>query len=312
MIFNYSGAVGLLGALKSKSLKEEHLNKVKDKDIKTCTEILKFYLPENKLPSTLLELEHSLNLGYIKRITKLLRFLKGKAFLALKSLLFEYEIFNLKLLMRSIYYNLSLEEVKSIFYFGIPFLIFKRFPSQISTYKDIEHFLKKTQFLKEIFEEAFKAFQHYKDIFFFEVHLDIRFLRFLKEVANFLRDKGSFILENYVDFMSLIWALRFKFFQNRDKAQIYKFFSQILNEKILSKILEVVNLDEALNLIEENFKEKIFESSDFERDLKEYFFSNFLKKRELNLFCSVPFLMYALKQKYFLERLIFILNSKQS
>ncbi len=311
-MFSYSGAIGVLGALRKRSLKEEDLFTIEKKSLKASIEHLKFYFPlQTSSLKTLSEVEHLLNLGFIERITKLLRFLKNEAFLVLRSLLFEYDIFNIKLLSRSVHSSLPLERIEKFFYLWSPFLAFRALPQNIKTYQDIERLLRRSFFLKKMFAKALNAFSYHKDIFYFEVSLDMEFLNFLKEISKNLTERGKIILENYMRVNSLIWILRFKFFQNREKTEIYNFFSSVLEKEVLFKILKTDSLFKALEVIENFVKFSLSETEDFEEGLKQYLFSKFLRKREVRIFSSAPFLIYALKQKYILERIIFTLNKKE-
>lgn len=318
MILDYSAACGLLGGLRAKSLKDEYLDQLNEKSFSSLKDFLKDYLEED-YPEVddILHLEKALYISLIKKTGKILRFLGRSPRESLKVFLWEFDLLNLRLLIRIIKFGLEASQYSDMFYWGYPYLIFKdKNPLAFKEFGDLEKFLKKEPPLKKIFTKALRDLDFYKDIFYFDICLDREYLQLLKNLSLRLDKKSSLLTQYFIAIKSIIYALRLKFFQKRDSAQIQSFVWSLplFNEKIFSEIMNVSSLENALSILEKSplfLKFKAEVSLDFEKDMEDIFYRNFLEKRSIDFFTLHPYLSFYLKQRYLIEKMIFIMNSNK-
>jgi len=314
MILDYSAACGVLGGLRRRSLKESDIEQFKEKDAAFLKESLRKYLEEDYPPQDRTDyLERALYVSHLKKTVKLLRFLDVSVSGVLKALLLEFDILNLKLLMRRI--KLKKDVSSDMFYWGYPYLVFKnRTPDSFEEIEDLERYLKREPWTRDIFIKALKDLNFYKDIYHFDICLDREYLKLLQKESLKIERTSSLLIQYFIAVKSLIYALRLKFFQERDLEEIISglCISPFFDEGFFSKVLNAPSLKEGLYLVEKNpifLKFKAELSSNFEEDLRNIFYSRFLRKRGGNVFSLHPYLVFYLSQRYIIEKMIFIINS---
>ncbi len=315
MITDYSAACGLLGGLRRNSFKEDDLSKLEGESPDFIKNLLKSCLGDDYPPKDEIDfLERALYVSCIKKTTKLLRFLAPEAREVLKALILEFDILNLKLLIRRI--KLGTDSGAEMFYWGFPYLAFKDIdPSVFKDIDSLEQYLKKSPFIRGIFTKALGDLKFHKDIFYFDIRLDREYFNLLKNISLGLDRDSSLLIQNFISVRSLIYALRLKFFQGKDSNEIRSVLNiaSISNNDILSHLLSASSLEDALSVIEKRFpflkfREKL--SLDFEEDLTGVFYEQFLKRRGVNFFSMRPYLTFYLSQRYLIERIIFIMNNR--
>ena len=315
MITDYSAACGLLGGLRRNSFKEDDLGKLEEKGPDFIKNLLKSYLGDDYPPKDEIHfLERALYVSCIRKTAKLLRFLAPEAREVLKALLSEFDILNLKLLIRRI--KLGTDSGAEMFYWGFPYLAFKDIDPSI--FKDIDNlgqYLKKSPFIREIFTKALGDLKFHKDIFYFDIRLDREYFNLLKNISLGLDRDSSVLIQNFISIRSLTFALRLKFFQGKDSNEIRSVLSAVSlsNNNILSHLLSASSLEDALSIIEKSFSFLRFKaklSLDFEEDLTGIFYKQFLRRRGVNFFSLHPYLVFYLSQRYLIEKIIFIMNDR--
>jgi len=314
MILDYSAACGVLGGLKRRSLKESDIEQFKEKEAGFLKESLKKYLRDDYPPQDRADyLERALYSSHIKKIVKLLRFLDASVSGVLKALLLEFDILNLKLLMRQI--KLGKVISSDMFYWGYPYLAFKsKDPTSFKEIEDLKKYLKRDPLIRSFFIRALKDLDFYKDIYHFDICLDREYLKLLQKESLKIDRKSSSLIQYFIAIKSLMYALRLKFFQRRDFDEILSTVcvSPFFDKEFLSKMLNAVSLEEALSFIEASrifLKFKAELSSDFEEDLENIFYSQFLQKQGGDIFTLHPYLVFYLRQNYLVEKMIFIINN---
>ncbi len=314
MLLDYSAACGVLGGLKRRSFKESDLEQFKEKGPDFLRESLKNYLKEDYPHQDGVDyLERALYVSHIKKTVKLLRFLDASVSGVLKALLLEFDILNLKLLMRRI--KLGKDAGADMFYWGYPYLVFKsKSPASFKEIEDLNKYLKKEPLIRGVFIKALKDLDFYKDIYHFDICLDREYFKLLQKESLKIDGKSSLLLQYFIAIKSLMYALRLKFFQGIDSDGIRSAVCTppFFDKEFLSKVLNAVSLEEALSLIETSrifskFKAEL--SSDFEEDLENIFYRRFLKKRGFDIFTLHPYLAFYLSQRYLVEKMIFIINN---
>jgi len=312
MITDYSAACGLLGGLRRNSFKEGDLDKLGEKEPESLKDLLKAYLGEDYPSKDEVDsFERALYVSCIKKTVKLLKFLPPEARLVLKTLLSEFDILNLKLLIRQIMLHTDVEA--QLFYWGFPYLAFK--DTDPYAFKDIdalEQYLKKRPVIRGIFIKALSDLKFHKDIFYFDIRLDREYFNLLKNVSLGLDNNSTSLIQHFIAIRLLTYALRLKFFQGRSLQEIRPIMSAFSSFNDTS-FLNASSLEEAISNIEKShifirFKEKL--SLNFEEDLESIFYKQFLRKRGVNFFSVYPYLVFYLSQRYFIEKMIFIINSK--
>lgn len=309
MIINYSSACGVLGALRRNSIKEDELDRIEKKEQSFLKNLLKKYLGQDYPSEEEIDsFERALYLSFIKKIVKLLKFLPPEPSFVLKTLLSEFDILNLKILIRQI--TLNTDRGKELFYWGFPYLAFKDINP--STFKDVdtlEQYLIKRPYIKEIFKKGLDDLNFHKDIFYFDISLDREYFKLLENISTELDEKSKNLIRHFITIKILIYALRLRFFQGKDVKEILSIMGKIspLNKDV--SFLKTSSLQESISVIEKSY---IFEklSLDFEEDIENTFYNQFLKKRGVNFFTLYPYLVFYLNQRYLIEKVIFIINDK--
>lgn len=311
---DYAAAWGVLGGLKRRSFRESDLEEFKGKDPGFLKEVLKNYLEDDYPPREDIEyLERALYISHIKKTIKLLRFLALSVSKVLRILLLEFDILNLKLLIRSIILEINVSS--DMFYWGYPYLVFKsKDPASFKNIEDLKEYLKREPLIKGIFIKAIRDFEFYKDIYHFDICLDKEYFHLLQKESLKIDQASSLLLQYFVAVKSLIYGLRLKFFQERDFPQIQRAVCilPLFDKEFFSTVFKTSSLEEALRQLEESsvfskFKMKL--STNFEEDLGGFFYHRFLKRRSFNIFTLFPYLSFYLRQRYLIEKMIFIINT---
>jgi len=315
MIVDYSAACGLLGGLRRNSFKEDDLDGLGKREAGFLKSLLKSYLGED-YPSKdeVGSLERALYVSCIKKTSRLIKFLAPQAREVLRMLLSEFDILNLKLLIRRI--KIGTDSGTEMFYWGFPYLAFKDIdPSTFKDIDDLKHYLKKSPVIRGIFTKAVSDLKFHKDIFYFDIRLDREYLSALKNISLGLDSSSSSLIQYFIAVRALTYALRLRFFQGREPREIHSAIGGLssLNGDVFSRALDAPSLEDALSVIEKShlfvrFKEKL--SLEFEEDLRNIFYKNFLAKKGVNFFSIYPYLVFYLSQRHFIEKVIFIMNDK--
>jgi len=314
MIFDYTAACGLLGGLRRGSLKEEMIEKIK-RDGSSIKEFLKSYLEEDYPPQEGNEyFERALYISFIKKIGKLLKFLGSEAEEIVKTLLYEFDILNLRLLIRKI--ELKKEVGAEMFYWGGPYLTFKdKCPSSFKDIDELQHYLRRAPLLRRIFLKSFDDFKFHKEIFYFDIRLDKEYFSLLRKKSFGLERDASQLVDYFITIKLLIYALRLKFFQGRDLREIRINLGSLplINDKVFSQVLNASSLEEALSVIEKSSSFLKFRAKfplNFEEGMEGFFYQRFLRRRGINFFSIYPYLSFYLNQRYFIEKMVFIINDR--
>ncbi len=315
MISEYSAACGLLGGLRRNSFKEEEFDEIKQQGREYLVSYLKRYLGDDYPPQEDVSyLERAVYISFIKKAGRLIRFLPPEAAEVIKLLVSEFDIFNLKLLIRRI--ELNTDAGTHMFYWGFPFLAFKDTnPSRFKTIDEVNSYLKRKSHLATVFQKALGDLKFHKDIFYFDLRLDREYLSLLDYITARLDSLSAGVLENFVGVHCLVYALRMKFFQDRESDEVRLLLGGrgCLGKDVLSRILKASSLQEALSIIEKDkafLKFKLQLSPDFEEDMASIFYREFLQRRGVNFFSFHPYLVFYLRQRYLVEKLVFFINQQ--
>ncbi len=315
MIYKYSAACGLLGGLRRNSFKGKEVIDIERQTPEAVRILLKKYL-KSDYPSEekIHYIERALNISFLKKAAKLIKFLDTEAKEVVKTLVSEFDMFNLKLLIRRIHLNTN--EGDDMFYWGFAPLVFKdKNPCDFRDIEELRLYLRRKPILYCAFNRAFENFRFHRDIFYFDFCLDEEYLALLKYTSSSLDYNSRRLLENFISIRVLTFALRLKFFQGRDYEEVRTLLGRhrLLNRGVLSQIMNVSSLEEAIAIIEKNplfSKLRLRFSLNFEEDLDNVFYKQFLKKRGVNFFSMYPYLVFYLSQRYLIEKLVFIVNDR--
>ena len=314
MILDYAGACGILGALRSKSIKEQDLNILEEKNEAYILDFLKDYL-EEKYPPTyeLMFMEKALYELFLERVGKLYKFLGKRPRKILESLVQEFNLLNLSLALR----KLKVEAKEdSLCFLEFSLSVFKnRRLQELFSLEELDKFLIKYPFLRRTFLRALKDLDFYKDLFYFDISLQRSYLENIWELSEDLDKKSSQLLKSFVKVKSLIYSLRLKFFQNRSLEEVRSLLPLYTFSKEALEVLKVSSFNESLDIINSSplfleFRRNI--SWNFEEELHQGFYKTFLEKRGINFFSPFVYLSFYLGQRYLTEKLIFIINNKLS
>jgi vacuolar-type H+-ATPase subunit C/Vma6 len=307
-----SAVIGLLGALKDRGLNAHKYEYLKGIDYQSIVNFLtsSFILSEYRddLKEDLDSLEYFLRLSYLRSCSKFLRFLSGNYEEFLKTFLREYDIYNLKIIMRSILLGGAYPQKL----YRFPFSLFYHQGPQFNSIDEVLKFLRKEKEYKNMVEDSFQEYKRRGEYFYFELQMDKLWLDLLTECACRL-DKEIFTkLEKWLAVIYILWALRLYHLQGRNKQDILAIIdlnNPYLDREILEAVLDSSSLENALNIIASKYG--IQELEDWESSLNNLFFQSEIEgKIEVGVFSLLPVFKFVFQQRYYVENIIYLLNQK--
>ena len=185
MMYKYSAACGLLGGLRRNSFKGKEVIDIESQTPEAVRILLKEYLKSDYPREEKVNyIERALYVSLIKKAGKFLKFLDAKTKEVIKILVSEFDIFNLKLLIRRI--QLNTDDGADMFYWGFTHLAFKdRDPCSIKNIEELRSYLRKKPILYQIFNKSFENFKFHRDIFYFDFFLDGEYLDLLRYISSY-------------------------------------------------------------------------------------------------------------------------------
>ena len=314
-MITYASSWAVLGALKSKLLNKEVISSLeKTKDFNQALRILTPYLeyiPSSPSPKNI---EHSLNIKYIKSIVKILRFLREDFYIILLLFIKEFDLFTFKVISKSIFYKKEID--RSLLYLDLPFLFFSsKMIDSISTLPDLIQICTKDKLLRKIYLQAFEELNKDKNFFRFSSYLDREYLRLINNNLIYLDNETKRILKYYIEINILIWIIRLKFIHKEKYPYFYiiedKSFSYY---QILRKILESKSVKEALSFLEEELlrkykKTQTLQEDNFSQILKDNLYHFCVSKKKPVFYSPLPYICFFLNQKILLQKTFYLINS---
>ncbi len=313
MPFLNSAPIGLLGALKDKGLNASKYKYLKNLDYKDIVDFLlsDYILQEyrDRVENNLESLEFFLRLTYLKTTSKFLRFTKGPEHEFLKIFLREYDIYNLKIIIRAII--LGGERSEQIYQF--PFSIFYKNLPPFNTVNEILNFLRKEKEFRDIVDAGLQEYKKRQEYFYFEVKMDKLWLQLLKSYSQQLGNEVYSKVQRWLAVIYILWALRLIHIHNRDKQEVLAqldLSNQYLNKKLVNSILNASDLKEALEVVSIHFDVPEMEFN-WETTINDLFFNREIESKfGFGVFSFFPIFRFVFQQRYYTENIIYLLNEK--
>lgn len=309
-----SAVVGLLGALKDRGLNAHKYEYLKGIDYQSIVNFLtsSFILPEYRddLEESLDSLEYFLRLSYLRSCSKFLRFLSGNEEEFLKTFLREYDIYNLKVILRCILLGGAYPQKL----YRFPFSLFYRQMPQFNSIDEVLKFLRREKKYKNIVEDSVQEYKRRGEYFYLELQMDKLWLNLLAEYGCRLDEKIFTKLEKWLAVIYILWALRLYHLQGRNKQDVLAIIdlnNPYLDREILEEVLDSSSLENALDIIASKYG--IQELEDWESSLNSLFFQAEIEgKIEVKIFSLLPVFKFVFQQRYYVENVIYLLNRKSS
>lgn len=302
--------IGLLGALKGKCIDEEVIEGLKEFSLEEALAYLRenYIIVQEEVPryDKLRQMERYLTLTYLKNGSKFLRFLRGKEFDLIRTILREYDIYNLKIVLKSILFG---GEVLSDELYILPFSIFYR-KRNFSNLEELYKYLRREKDYLIILEKAIEEYRRRRDPFYLEARLDRGWLDLLDIKAERFGPPLYHLLQEFVSLFDLIWACRMLFYQGKGLEEVLGLLclKGSFNKDLFIQLSKGRDINQALSFIQESLGCKI-EGEDWEGHLRGNFMKEHLKDIKIG-FSLLPIVKFLLKERFLLEQVIQLLNTK--
>jgi len=215
-----SAAIGLLGALKGKGLNLSRYEYLKGLDYQGIVNFMRdnFILVEyrDKLEKGVESLEYFIRLSYLRSCSKFLRFLRGVQWEFIKTFLREYDVYNLKVIIRTIILGGLYPQRLYLF----PFSLFYPQVPKFTTLEEVLKFLRREREYKKMVECGYQEYKRRGEYFYLELRMDKMWLSLLRDNSRRL-DKRIFVkMEKWLAMIYIFWAVRLYHIQKRDKEDV--------------------------------------------------------------------------------------------
>ena len=309
-----SAAIGLLGALKGKGLNLYRYEYLKGLDYQGIVNFMRdnFILVEyrDKLEEEVESLEYFIRLSYLRNCSKFLRFLKGAQREFIKTFLREYDVYNLKVIMRTIILRGLYPQRLYLF----PFSLFYPQVPEFTTLEEVLKFLRREREYKKMVEDGYQEYRRREEYFYLELRMDKMWLSLLRDNSRRL-DKRIFVkMEKWLAMIYIFWAVRLYHIQKRDKEDILAVIdldNPYLDTALLESVLSAPDLETGIKIFtsSQGFQELI--TDDWESSLSDLFFQREIEgKIEAGRLSFLPVFKFVFQQRYYVENVIYLLNQK--
>jgi len=309
-----SAAIGLLGALKGKGLNLSRYEYLKGLDYQGIVNFMRdnFILVEyrDKLEKGVESLEYFIRLSYLRSCSKFLRFLRGVQWEFIKTFLREYDVYNLKVIIRTIILGGLYPQRLYLF----PFSLFYPQVPKFTTLEEVLKFLRREREYKKMVECGYQEYKRRGEYFYLELRMDKMWLSLLRDNSRRL-DKRIFVkMEKWLAMIYIFWAVRLYHIQKRDKEDVLAVIdldNPYLNTALLESVLSAPDLETGIKMFasSQGFQKLLVD--DWESSLSDLFFQREIEgKIEAGRLAFLPVFKFVFQQRYYVENVIYLLNQK--
>ncbi len=239
-----------------------------------------------------------------------MRFLKGAQREFIKTFLREYDVYNLKTIMRTIILGGLYPQKLYLF----PFSLFYPQVPEFTTLDEVLKFLRREKEYKKMVEDGHQEYRRREEYFYLELRMDKMWLSLLRDNSRRL-DKRIFVkVEKWLAMVYIFWAVRLYHIQKRDREDVLAVIdldNPYLNTALLESVLSAPDLETGIKMFASSQGFQKLLADDWESSLSDLFFQREIEgKIEAGRLSFLPVFKFVFQQRYYVENVIYLLNQK--